>query len=296
MASRTGRLILLPWPQITHLDLTLGFGKHQDDIDIVSRCLNLVSLAYRSRMKVGNNNMEHTSSVYIFPHLTSLAVHDSPAILPRMRCPALQTLEITGYLGASSIIQTAWADFRVFLDKSQCTLQELHLIPIDGASDSKTFSTSLLEFLTSVSHVPRLKIDLSYIISSSATGLINREHKLILFPELQVLTLKARASEFHDSDIPSRYTFQHHVEYELMRIIESLWRVPEGAARIRKTNIELYSTIKHHCYDDFEDPEVKARHKWLKAAMMRGLDVSVVFRVCWSYNNMVVKESIMTCL
>ncbi|KAF9019617.1 hypothetical protein BDZ89DRAFT_1072866 [Hymenopellis radicata] len=154
-----------------------------------------------------------------------------------MQCPALQTFALRGLFQHSGFIDTDWVDFRAFMDRSRCTLQEVRLIEGD-LNNSTFFSAPLQEFLAFVSHVPRVEIDFAHS-PMGRKGIINREDNVITFPELQVLTLKANAWVFLDAWVHSLtgLTHQQHVEDELIGAVESRWRVPEGAVRIGMARI-----------------------------------------------------------
>ncbi|KAF9018102.1 hypothetical protein BDZ89DRAFT_1074240 [Hymenopellis radicata] len=137
-------------------------------------------------------------------------------------------------------------------------------------------------------------------------GIMYREDNVIAFPELQVLTLKANASVFLDeSPWGLKLKRQQQIQDEVIGAVESSWRVPEGATRIRKAIIELSRTIQGLRHDDFEDPDVKVLYEKLNGTKLlkkmkilkdEGLDVSVVFCVRWSSDDWIVKESTMRCL
>ncbi|KAF9019615.1 hypothetical protein BDZ89DRAFT_1072861 [Hymenopellis radicata] len=301
------RALLLPWPQITRLELELGTNNYQYIIDILSQCLNLVSFtdSYRHnphRVSTPYLLQRRTpSSIYVFPRLTFLAVCSPLAILSYMQCPALQTFALGGFFQHTGFIDTDWMNLRAFLDRSRCTLQEVRLIPEDDLNNSTFFSAPLQKFLAFVSHVQRVEIDSSSLPNVGWKGIINREDNVIAFPELQVLTLKANAWVFLDSGVQSLWGLPHqqHVEDELIGAVESRWRVPDGAVRIRMARIELSMEI------DFEDPVVKVLYEKLKGTKLlkkmkilkdEGLDVSVVLCVRWCYHDLIVKESTMKCL
>ncbi|KAF9018081.1 hypothetical protein BDZ89DRAFT_1074211 [Hymenopellis radicata] len=276
------RVILLPWPQITHLELVLGYYNYQYIIDILSQCRNLVSFtdSYREGPRPVTYTLRRQTppSIYIFPRLTFLAIRSPLVILSYMQCPALQTFALRGLFQHSGFIDTDWVDFRAFMDRSRCTLQEVRLIEGD-LNNSTFFSAPLQEFLAFVSHVPRVEIDFAHS-PMSRKGIINREDNVITFPELQ------------------------HVEDELIEAVESRWRVPEGAVRIGMARIALSMKIRGLRYDDFEDPDVKVYEKLKGTKLLKkmkilkdeGLDVSVVVCVRWSYRDLIVKECTMKCL
>ncbi|KAF9022617.1 hypothetical protein BDZ89DRAFT_1070554 [Hymenopellis radicata] len=307
------RVILLPWPQITHLELVLGYYNYQYIIDILSQCRNLVSFtdSYREGPR-GSGPVTYTlrrqtpHSIYIFPRLTFLAIRSPLAILSYMQCPALQTFALRGLFQHIGFIDTDWVDFRAFMDRSRCTLQEVRLIPEDDLNNSTFFAAPLQKFLAFVSHVPRVEIDFAHS-PMGRKGIMNREDNVITFPELQVLTLKANAWVFLPVGVQplSGLMHQQHVEDELIGAVESRWRVPEGAVRIRMARLELSMMIRGLRYDDFEDPVVKVLYEKLKGTKLlkkmkilkdEGLDVSVVVCVRWSYRDLIVKECTMRCL
>ncbi|KAF9018083.1 hypothetical protein BDZ89DRAFT_1165383 [Hymenopellis radicata] len=304
------RVILLPWPQITHLELVLGSFNYQYIIDILSQCRNLVSFtdSYREGSH-GRGPVTYTlrrqtpPSIYIFPRLTFLAIRSPLAILSYMQCPALQTFALQGLFQHTEFIDTDWVDFRAFMDRSRCTLQEVRLNEGD-LNNSTFFSAPLKKFLAFVSHVPGVEIGLRYSPHIGWKGIINREENVIAFPELQVLTLKVNAWGFLDvrEQGLSGITLQQHVEDELIGAIESRWRVPEGAVRIRMARIEFSMPIRGLRY---EAPDVKVLYQKLKGSKLlkkmeifkdEGLDVSVVVCVRWCYHDLIVKESTMKCL
>ncbi|KAF9018093.1 hypothetical protein BDZ89DRAFT_358514 [Hymenopellis radicata] len=263
------RFILLPWPQITHLDLELGYGDYHYIIDILSQCLNLVSFTDSSQEDAhADNELEHTRpAICVLPRLTFLAICGPLTVLSYMQCPALQTFALPGVSQCTNFTQTDWVNFRTFMDRSQCALQEVRLMADDDLSN----------FLAFVSHVPRVEIDFAH----SPMGCNGIMDNVIAFPELQVLTLKANASIFLDTGI------------------HTLWGLEDEL-------IGLSSTILQCLHDDFEDPDVKVLYEKLKGTKLlkkmkilkdEGLDVSIVFCVRWeSSHAWIVKESTMRCL
>ncbi|KAF9019620.1 hypothetical protein BDZ89DRAFT_310447 [Hymenopellis radicata] len=160
------RALLLPWPQITHLELELGINNYQTIIGILSQCLNLVSFtdSYRDKpygvsTKYLLTRRTSPSSIYVFPRLTFLAIRSPLAILSYMQCPALQTFALFGSFEDDEFTETDWKDFRAFMDTSRCTLQEVAFIPATYAMDDpRRFSVHLQKVHTFVSHVPSVKI------------------------------------------------------------------------------------------------------------------------------------------
>ncbi|KAF9018076.1 hypothetical protein BDZ89DRAFT_1074200, partial [Hymenopellis radicata] len=306
------RFILLPWPQITHLDLELGYGNYHYIIDILSQCQNLVSFTDSSEEDAhADGELEHRTrappAICVFPRLIFLSISGPLTVLSYMQCPALQTFALPGFSQCTRFTETDLAHFRAFVDRSRCTLQEVCLIPEDDLSNPTTFSP-LQGFLSFVSHVPRVEIDFAHS-PIGHKGIMYREDNVIAFPELQVLTLKANASVFLDAGDQSLWGLklkrQQHIQDEVIGAVESSWWVPEGAPRIRKARIELSRTIQSLRHDHFEDPDVKVLYEKLKGTKLlkkmkilkdEGLDVSVVFCVQWSSHDWIVKESTMRCL
>ncbi|KAF9022604.1 hypothetical protein BDZ89DRAFT_1115431 [Hymenopellis radicata] len=231
--------ILLPWSQITHLELELGPDNYHYIIDILSQCQNLVSFtgSYQDNpYRISPNSVlqrRTPSSIYVFPRLTFLAIRSPLVILSYMQCPALQTFALRVSFQNDAFTETDWEDFRAFMDRSRlCSLQELYLVPEDDPKNPATFSAPLREFLTFVSHVSRLVLDVPY---AGLAGIIDRAEGVLAFPELQMLTLRADATAFLNFPFVQHWlTLQQHVENVLIRTVESRWRVPEGTMRIRQ--------------------------------------------------------------
>ncbi|KAF9004913.1 hypothetical protein BDZ89DRAFT_1080305 [Hymenopellis radicata] len=288
------RIVLLPWPQITHLELELGYNNYYKCIlPILSQCQNL--------RPPGEYFLRGPTppSIYVFPRLTFLAIRSSLTILSCMQCPALRTFALRGVLQCGEFIEKDWLDFRAFMDRSRCTLQEVRLIPEDNRYQPAIFSAPLEEFLTFVSHVPRLVIDHTRApYTMGLPGTLDRVAGVpgvVAFPELQMLTLKAEATALLKLlPVWAGLTLQQDVEKVLIRSVESRWRVPEGAMRIKTVRIELAVMIRYDGIVDYEDPEdldVKKLHAMLghtellrrmKIFKDEGLDVSVVVCEHWS--------------
>ncbi|KAF9022622.1 hypothetical protein BDZ89DRAFT_1070564 [Hymenopellis radicata] len=157
------RVLLLPWSQITRLELELGTNNYQYIIDILSQCLNLVSFrdSYRDNPYTVSTpyllpRRTSPSSIYVFPRLTFLTIRSPLAILSYMQCPALQTFALLGSFEDDEFTETDWKDFRAFMDTSRCTLQEVAFIPENNMHDQRRFSAHLQKVLTFVSRVPRI--------------------------------------------------------------------------------------------------------------------------------------------
>ncbi|KAF9004912.1 hypothetical protein BDZ89DRAFT_604466 [Hymenopellis radicata] len=322
--------IILPWSQITYLELELGPTNYRYIIDILSQCLHLVSFTDGCRdnpYRISPNYVlqrRTPSSIYVFPRLTFLAIRSPLAILSYLQCPALQTFALRGSFQDDAFTETDWEDFHAFMDTSQCTLQEVAFIPENYMHAHR--SAHLQKLLMFVSYVPRVEIDISASPLIGLKGIIDREDNVIAFPEVQILTLKANASLLDPKPQHlSGPVLQQNVEDELIVAVESRWRVPVGAPMLRMARIELSMTIRGSRYDDTVDRDVKVLHEKLKGTELlqkmeilkdEGLDVSITVCVRWPvyvfcilpfmrvlilfparcYENLIVKESTMRCL
>ncbi len=152
------RVFLLPWPQITHLKLELGSNNYHHIFHILSQCRSLVSFTdcYQGS---DPSLLQIPFSIYVFPLLAFLDIRSPLVVLPYMQCPALQTIKLRGAPRNVELTETDWEDFRAFVDRSRCTLQEVTFIPeYSMGNKSSKYPAPLQKLLSFVSHVPQVAI------------------------------------------------------------------------------------------------------------------------------------------
>ncbi|KAF9016044.1 hypothetical protein BDZ89DRAFT_416848 [Hymenopellis radicata] len=245
--------IRLPWPQLTHLhlqqcDLT-------DMIHILALCPHLVSLIDSSINNVENSIVDNRITL---PHLTFISTGIPLLILPYLTCPALEVFALKGYFDDFS--DTDSEKFGAFVGRSRFRLQEVRLTP----EDSSALSAAFRLFIASFSHVPRLEIDVSDLAPFDmvfAALKCNTSDQVIVFPELQVFTVRLSATSF--MSLNGRSSMQMRVEETLIEVVESRWRV----GKIKTVGIK-----EEELHTKLLDTELVKRMRVLKDD---GLDVSV---------------------
>ncbi|KAF8869549.1 hypothetical protein CPB85DRAFT_1570120 [Mucidula mucida] len=156
------RVFVLPWLQITHLELDLGTHNYHHIYHILSQCRNLVSFTdiFRDNpYRLSTPYLLPTpSSIYIFAHLTFLKIRSSLAVLSCMQCPALRMFTLRGASEDVELTETDCEDFRVFMERSRCTLQKVTFIPEHYMRHENEYSAPLRKLLSFVSHVPKVTV------------------------------------------------------------------------------------------------------------------------------------------